>query len=414
VSQLDELVTAVAARVDDSTVAFEAGKLRINEHAQRRKAIFVRDSGTLKFSSAPGRQNFGIPVSGAGTTELQRFTRSENVMLVLRAEDEDALDALFDAVVNAIFDIGGPNVFENENQYEWAGKDSQSAGARIARNPEIVFMFRMRLQSHPKPQPYAVLDTVTATVTELDVSQIVSATVFDQFSEASAWLRLQASTQSAGKWTSVKDVLNVNPAVQADLDRQPAVGSSLNGLPTMVFDGTDVLPWPIAASNYSTDKLGYIFWFKPASVSGAQMLIQVPINGANISFAASGAALQSSIYMTPGATGRSATSVGFSLLPDVWHCIYWRYDSSLGGDANIAYYVDGALLSMSYANLGAGQALGVLPAASGSMLLGAASNSDTPSSPIKAGGQIGPNSLVLNQNMSPDAIAAYMAFEAPT
>lgn len=166
-SQLDALVTAVAAAVGDSSVAFEAGKLRINEHAQQRKAIFVRTSGVLKFSAAPGRQIFGVPASGVGTTEFQRFQRSEAIELTLRAETEDALDALFDVVVNAIFDVGGPNVYENENAYDWAGGDSQSAGQRIARNPEITFMFRMRLQSHPKLKPYAVVADTQVALTEL-------------------------------------------------------------------------------------------------------------------------------------------------------------------------------------------------------------------------------------------------------
>lgn len=166
-SDLDDLVSDVAARVGDVTVAFEAGKLRINEHAQRRKAIFVRESGVLKFSTAPNRQLYSTPVSGAGTTEFVRFQRSELVSVTLRAEDEDALDILFDAVVNAIFDVGGPNVFETENPYDWAGKDSQSAGQRIARNPEITFMFRMRLASHPKSKPYAVIANSQATVIEL-------------------------------------------------------------------------------------------------------------------------------------------------------------------------------------------------------------------------------------------------------
>lgn len=165
-SQLNDLVAAVAAAVGDGTVAFEAGKLRINEHSQQRKAIFVRDSGNLKFSSAPARQNFSTPVSGVGTTEYIRFSRSESVMVVLRAETEDALDLLFDVIVNAIFDVGGPNVFENENPYEWAGADSQSAGQRIARNPEIKFMFRMRLSSHPKAKPYAVVANAQATLAE--------------------------------------------------------------------------------------------------------------------------------------------------------------------------------------------------------------------------------------------------------
>jgi hypothetical protein len=177
VSDLDDLVTSVAAAVADATVSFQAGKLRINEHNQPRKAIFVRDAGVLKFSTGPGRQVFTTPVSGAGTTEYIRFQRSESVMVVLSAETEDALDALFDAVVNAIFDIGGPNVFENENAYEWAGKDSQQAGQHLARNPELRFMFRMRIQSHPKSKPYAVVAHAQATLQEIQpttVSVVIS------------------------------------------------------------------------------------------------------------------------------------------------------------------------------------------------------------------------------------------------
>lgn len=173
-SQLDELVAAVAARVADATVQFEAGKVKINEHAQRRKVIFVRTNGSLKFSSAPGRQPFGIPVGGQGTTELRRFTRWETVAVTMRAEDEDALDALFDAVVNAIFDVGGPNVFENDNPYDWAGKDSQTAGQRIARNPELTFYFKMQLASHPKLKPYAVIENAQATITELGQSVAIA------------------------------------------------------------------------------------------------------------------------------------------------------------------------------------------------------------------------------------------------
>lgn len=173
-SQLDELVTAVAARIADATVSFEAGKLRVNEHGQQRHVIFYRDAGVLKFATGPGRQVYATPVAGAGTTEFVRFQRSESVVVIVRAESEDAVDVLFDAVANAIFDVGGPNVFENENQYQWAGKDSQAAGQHLRRNPEITFMFRMRLSSHPKPKPYAVVAHVQSTQTELGNSVAIT------------------------------------------------------------------------------------------------------------------------------------------------------------------------------------------------------------------------------------------------
>lgn len=165
-SQVDELVTAVAAQVADASVSFVCGKLRINEHAQQRTVIFVRATGVLKFSAAPGRQVATVPVSGAGTTQLQRFAREELIETTVRAEDEDELDELFDAVANAIFDLGGPNVFAAENTYEWIGRDSQRAGKVLSRNPELKFYFKIRLTSHPKPKPYAILAAATGTLTE--------------------------------------------------------------------------------------------------------------------------------------------------------------------------------------------------------------------------------------------------------
>lgn len=166
-SQLAQLVTAVAARVADATVLFETGKLKINQHAQRRKAIFVRPGGVLKPSAAPKRAPFGVPVSGVGTAEYVRFTREETVQLTLGAEDEDALDLLFDKVVNAIFDVGGPNVLvEAEQAYAFAGDDSEHAGAYNNRNPTLLFTFKMRVASHPHTQPFAVVTTAHATVSE--------------------------------------------------------------------------------------------------------------------------------------------------------------------------------------------------------------------------------------------------------
>jgi hypothetical protein len=174
-SQLDDLVTAVAARVNDATVLFEAGKLKINQHAQRRHAVFVRASGVLKPSAAPKRAPFGVPVSGVGTTEYVRFTREELVQLTLSAESEDALDTLFDVVANAIFDIGGPNVLVEDSQpYDWVGGDSDNAANFTARVPKLVFVFKMRIVSHPHTKPFAVVATALSTVTELSGSQAIT------------------------------------------------------------------------------------------------------------------------------------------------------------------------------------------------------------------------------------------------
>lgn len=168
-SQLDEILTTVAARYADSTVSFEAGKVVLNKNALQRKIILVRQSGDLRFSNAPGRRQFGIPLSGAGTTTQQKFERFEQIEATLRAEDEDALDLMFDRFVNAVFDVFGPNAFENVNPYEWFQGDSTTGGDWARRNPSIKLYFRVRLRSVPQlPAPYAVLGTADATLNLTD------------------------------------------------------------------------------------------------------------------------------------------------------------------------------------------------------------------------------------------------------
>ena len=66
--------------------------------------------------------------------------------------------------------------------------------------------------------------------------------------KVAAWLRLQASAQSAGEWTNWVDVLNSNP-VAYNAARRPAVGASANALPIATFNGAtpDVGAWPLNA-----------------------------------------------------------------------------------------------------------------------------------------------------------------------
>jgi hypothetical protein len=163
-SRLDDILTLIEARYADPSVSFECGKLVLNKHAQRRKVILVRQEGTLTFSSAPGRAPFSVPVDGVGTTTKQRFERFELLEATIRAEDESELDIIFDRLVNAIFEVFGPNAFENTNQYEWFQGDSTNGGDWARRNPAIKLYIRVRLKSRSQPGPYAVLATADATL----------------------------------------------------------------------------------------------------------------------------------------------------------------------------------------------------------------------------------------------------------
>lgn len=167
-SQLDEALTAIADRYNDATVSFEAGKLVLNKNAQRRKIILVRQRGDLRFSSARGRAAFGAPTSGAGTFTTQRFERFELVECTLRAEDEDALDAMFDRFVNAVFEVFGPNAFEDSNAYEWFQGDSNAGGDWVRRSPAIKLYIRVRLRARSQSGPYAVVGSVDGTAIPFD------------------------------------------------------------------------------------------------------------------------------------------------------------------------------------------------------------------------------------------------------
>jgi hypothetical protein len=164
VSHLEDFIAAVETAYNDPTVEFEGGKNAKKLHAQQRRIVIVRTNGTLKFSRAPGRVQFGIPLSGAGEVTKQIFERSEVLEATLTAADQDDLDDMLDRFVDTVARTGLPNVFEDETEYEWFQKDSKAGGDWVRRNPAIVIRFRVRLKSRPVPGPFAVLAGATATL----------------------------------------------------------------------------------------------------------------------------------------------------------------------------------------------------------------------------------------------------------
>jgi hypothetical protein len=207
--------------------------------------------------------------------------------------------------------------------------------------------------------------------------------------------------------------------VQTGAARRAAVGTSANGLPTMVFDGTDVHLWPQSPAHSSTTKVGIWLWYKPATVSGTQLLyaVQAGVAGAansRLAFYQTNDKLNIDVWKTSG-SGRQFITASF-LVAAAWHALYLQYDSSRGGDANVALYVGGVTKSLTPSGFGgAGAAdLGELQAATGSATVGAANDSDTPPSAITNGGMLGPNILALNDNLTAAQIADTLLYEAPT
>jgi hypothetical protein len=244
-----------------------------------------------------------------------------------------------------------------------------------------------------------------------------------QTGKVSGWLRLAASTAAGGEWPTVVDVLNPgSPMVQTGSVRRAAVGSSANGLPTMVFDGTDVHLWPQSPSQSSTTKVGIWLWFKPASLTGTQWLYSVigTIAGApenRFRFGLSGSAFYLQMWKDASNHRQFVSASGFFSI-GAWTAVYVQYDSSRGGDGNVAIYKNGVLTSTTPSDTGGvvgPTGMGVLlGASSGNATVGAFGDSDTPSEPILNGGQIGPNGYAFNDNLTAPQIAAFLTFEAPT
>lgn len=169
-SHLEDFITAIEARYADPTVEFEGGKNAKNLHAQQRRVVITRSHGTLRQSTAPGRAQPGIPLSGVGTQAVQRFDRSEVFEAKITAANQDDLDAIFDRLVNTIFEVCGPNALAGDNDYEWFQGDSKAGGDWQRRNPGITLQFRVNLRSRGVPQPFAVVDATDATGILLDVA----------------------------------------------------------------------------------------------------------------------------------------------------------------------------------------------------------------------------------------------------
>lgn len=248
-----------------------------------------------------------------------------------------------------------------------------------------------------------------------------------QVSALSAWLRLAASEATLGEYDNVTDVLTNNDAVQADADRKPAAATSANGLPVATFDGTDVWTWPIAASNHSTDKWELLLWVKPASLGAGQRVFACDTSGGatlsrlRVTLNTSGG-VDVLVFIT-NSDGRQFSTPNSLVSAGAWSFLRIKYDSlgaaeadtdGLTTDAKVRVFVGGTARALTGANVGAGGAIGALRTATGDNLIGAATNSDTPVSPLLNGGQIGPNVFVTNAALTTAQAAALMAFEAPT
>lgn len=248
-------------------------------------------------------------------------------------------------------------------------------------------------------------------------------------SAVSAWLRVANATSSGGLISSLPDMLNSNPAVQATDANKPATGTSANSLPIMTSTAAKFMNWPVHASNNGTTQFGYGMWIKATSTTGSRGLADTSAlsGGASAnkfrSFGVTGGNQFSvRVYNATSTAGRSATlASGFGTL-NTWQFVTVELDLDSGGAeaSRCVVTIDGVVQTLNFADLlgTPGSMPASMAAPTGSMILLAIANNGT------AGwvGDIGPNIFFFGSAMAgrteglltSAARTALRNFEAPT
>lgn len=229
---------------------------------------------------------------------------------------------------------------------------------------------------------------------------------------------LDHSTPNAGAWDVVLETGGAASITQATALRRPAQGT-VNGRNVAVYSGVSSLVMPLDASgtgNNQTTKFCYGLSVKPATVVDVQRLITIAFtsgvaNAEKLHIYANNATLRAEIYMT-NSTGRVLTT-GNVLTAGVRSTVWFQYDSSLGGDANAKFFVGATDVGGTFANLGAGATLGVLPTVTGNAIIGAFNNTNTPTQPIANGGEVGPYIVAGNDVLTTAELTALQSLMNP-
>jgi hypothetical protein len=198
--------------------------------------------------------------------------------------------------------------------------------------------------------------------------------------KVAAWLRNDATLVDPTSWSSILDGNNPTQSVAA---RRPT--ADVNG--HLSFATNDCYPWLLNGQNNFTTKWGLCGWMRqPVSALETLFCIYDGVGGAT----ARKLYLQTNTArrlvfgaFISGNDGRQMMTPSNSLpVAGTPTFVYFAYDSSLGGDANIKIFIDfveiGGLVG---ANLGVGGVLTTLPAPTGFALFGNLANSAGGSTP---------------------------------
>jgi hypothetical protein len=240
----------------------------------------------------------------------------------------------------------------------------------------------------------------------------------------SSWLRVANATVTGSGVSSLPDMLNVNPAVQATDVNRPPLGASANGLPIMNFAPStgQHLIWPLTAKNNSTTYLGFGFWFNRSVVSQCNILnalTGVGTSGNAWYLITNGASLRFLFYDPAAPTSARYFDVsGSPLVLNTWQFISLEYNATRAAEADrTSIYVDNVRQTGTFTSFGTPGTITNLVSVTGAMTI---SLNNAPQQIKDA--SLGPNFYSYTYAMAgatdglltAPARAALMSVEAPT
>jgi hypothetical protein len=270
---------------------------------------------------------------------------------------------------------------------------------------------KLQLAGTLAPSP-VVLAASTLTLPSLQLAGSFTVST----SSVGSWLRLAASTPTAGRYDTVANVLvPSNPAVQTVAGRRPSVAASANGLPCASYDGSDYWLLPIVASNNNPAVFGLHVYVKLTNTGARQRLVHAFFGAAGprviFDVVGNGILIQAcSVYPN----GMQYEKTNF-LTVGVWTSLLFMINANGAANTDKLWVKkDGVLQTGGTFYLQGTGDMSVLATTTGSYQLGASSESDTPGSPMVAGTLTGPNWHLYNALPTVAATEAVRLFEVPT
>lgn len=141
---VDEIEDSFRELTGDTTVLFQRGKLKLAEHQDKRRIVFVRPGGTVQPSTRAGSVDLG---DGRRVRMVKR--RAERVVAHLFAEDETAGEVMLDNLIAACEARLG-TAFQ-PGDYDWITEGEKAAHTKYTEVIRLTSAWHKPVLDRPEP-----------------------------------------------------------------------------------------------------------------------------------------------------------------------------------------------------------------------------------------------------------------------